>query len=1053
MYPQSCSQSSSRRQKLGRLLIPLFVALASTLAIASVGVPHLAFAEDMEPAAIVETAAEEANGTLAESGDTAESGDSDQSALVVTAPEQSAVVDDTPEQQVEQASSSAETPATKDSDELADDSAADPTADPVVDPATDPVVDSTDDPVTDPAVEPSTDPTKSITDASADAPGSEQDSTSDQNATAKEKPVEIPTEEKTDTESTAAEVDKNADDPATAEATGTKIAESIVAQLKPVVKKLAAKASTTSSDPFVIVIDAGHGGFDVGAVGNGLEEHALNLSIAKHIQELLQKFVNVVVYLTRSTNTSFTSETKTDLLARVNFAVQHHADVFISVHTNSGPSSAHGVEVIAQNDSSYRYALHTESMGLANAVFNAERAAGLASHRGVYTWDYDDSDAERKYPDGSIADYLSLLRNCRKNNIPAILIENLFISNAGDASYLRSDANRKKIAQAIVNGIANYYHLNNLVADSTGLRYLNDDKKTYATNAFKTVGKKTYYFGSDTYAAKAEQTIDGKLYYFDTDSCVMQTGWHKWDDGSWSYFDSNGPAATGWRLVSKKWYYLDPTTLRALTDCERAIKGKTYGFNSSCAMVTGWRKWSDGWTYADKDGAEHAGWLLDKKKWYYLDPTTLRAVENSEKKIGSKTYGFNTSCAMVTGWHKWADGSWTWADSNGAEKAGWLLLKKKWYYLDPTTLRAAVSEEREIKGKKYLFNSSCAMRTGWYQWPDGSWTWSASDGAERSGWQYINKKWYYFDLDTLRAVSDCEKEIKGKTYLFNSSCAMVTGWHKWDDGSWSWYGSDGAKRSGWQYIKNKWYYIDPDTLHALTSCTREIKGYTYRFNDSCAMVTGWYRWDDGSWSYYNTDKKSSTYGAMLTGDQTIDGIPFALGTSGRYYPQRIMGSTQTSVAQMARYYNATVGASKYPAIYKSKGASTISDFCRILFEEANAEGVRAEMLFAQVMLETGHLQFGGDVLPKQCNFGGIGATGNGVPGYSFKDVRTGLRVQTQHLKAYASTEPLNNACVDPRFSLVKRGSATTVYDLAGKWASDPRYGYSLTSIMNGILTA
>ena len=240
----------------------------------------------------------------------------------------------------------------------------------------------------------------------------------------------------------------------------TKIAESIVAQLKPVVKKLAAKASTTSSDPFVIVIDAGHGGFDVGAVGNGLEEHALNLSIAKHIQELLQKFVNVVVYLTRSTNTSFTSETKTDLLARVNFAVQHHADVFISVHTNSGPSSAHGVEVIAQNDSSYRYALHTESMGLANAVFNAERAAGLASHRGVYTWDYDDSDAERKYPDGSIADYLSLLRNCRKNNIPAILIENLFISNAGDASYLRSDANRKKIAQAIVNGIANYYHLN-----------------------------------------------------------------------------------------------------------------------------------------------------------------------------------------------------------------------------------------------------------------------------------------------------------------------------------------------------------------------------------------------------------------------------------------------------------------------------------------------------------------------------------------------------------------------------------------------------------------
>ncbi len=1046
MYPQSQPYTPSHRRKSGRLLTSLFLALMTTLAIASVGVPCLALAESAEPAVIVGTAAEEVSSAPADSSD------SDKSALAAAATEQSAVVDGTPKQQAEQAFPSTEAFETESDDESAINPIADPTVDPAADPATDPVVDpatdSTSDPAVNPTVDPAADPTKLTTDAPAVTPGTEQNSASSQNATTEENS----TGEKTDAKTAAAEAEKNADDPAAAEVAGTKIAESIAAQLKPVVKKLAAKTSTTSTDPFVIVIDAGHGGFDVGAVGNGLEEHALNLSIAKHIQELLQGFANVVVYMTRTTNTSFTSVTKTDLLARVNFAVQHHADVFISVHTNSGPSAAHGIEVIAQNDSSYRYALHTESMGLANAVFNAERAIGLASHSGVYTRDYG-SGAEGKYPDGSNADYLSLLRNCRKNNIPAILIENLFISNPGDAAYLRSDANRKKIAQAIVNGIANYYHLNNLVADSTGLRYLNDDKKTYATNAFKTVGKKTYYFGGDTYAVKADQTIGGKLYYFDTDSCVMQTGWHKWDDGSWSYFDSNGPAATGWRLVSKKWYYLDPTTLRALTDCERAIKGKTYGFNSSCAMVTGWRKWSDGWTYADKDGAEHAGWLLDKKKWYYLDPTTLRAVENSEKKIGSKTYGFNTSCAMVTGWHKWADGSWTWADSNGAEKAGWLLLKKKWYYLDPTTLRAAVSEEREIKGKKYLFNSSCAMRTGWYQWPDGSWTWSASDGAERSGWQYINKKWYYFDLDTLRAVSDCEKEIKGKTYLFNSSCAMVTGWHKWDDGSWSWYGSDGAKRSGWQYIKNKWYYIDPDTLHALTSCTREIKGYTYRFNDSCAMVTGWYRWDDGSWSYYNSDKKSSTYGAMLTGDQTIDGIPFALGTSGRYYPQRIMGSTQTSVAQMARYYNATVGASKYPAIYKSKGASTISDFCRILFEEANAEGVRAEMLFAQVMLETGHLQFGGDVLPKQCNFGGIGATGNGVPGYSFKDVRTGLRVQTQHLKAYASTEPLNNACVDPRFSLVKRGSATTVYDLAGKWASDPRYGYSLTSIMNGILTA
>ena len=981
MYLQPHSHTLSLRRQPEGLLTSIFVVALTAFTIACLAAPRLAFADDVEPTAVVEEAAEATSETSVGSDDP------DKQTPVATAPEQSMTVVDKTDSSGTSVTSADDANGSDDTQTLSNDSADQQTEQGT---SAEDNSDSADgkDAGAD-ALDAETDDTSDASTDDQNAAGDTGNSAAQSDAAEEQATEDKTTENNKDAPSSSVTTEEKTDTSSSAEAAEAAIAESIASQLKPVVKRLAASTSTKSTDPFVIVIDAGHGGFDVGAVGNGLEEHALNLSIAKHIQELLRGFANVVVYMTRTTNTSFTSVTKTDLLARVNFAVQHHADVFISVHTNSGPSAAHGVEVIAQNDSSYRYALHKESMGLANAVFNAERAIGLASHSGVYTRDYG-SGAEGKYPDGSNADYLSLLRNCRKNNIPAILIENLFISNAGDAAYLKSDANRKKIARAIVNGIANYYNLDNLVADSTGLRYLNEDKKTYATNAFKTVGKKTYYFGSDTYAVKAEQTIDDKLYYFDTDSCVMQTGWHKWDDCSWSYFDSNGPAATGWRLVSKKWYYLDPTTLRALTDCERTIKGKTYGFNSSCAMVTGWKKWSDGWSYADKDGAEHAGWLLEKKKSYYLDPTTLRA---------------------------------------------------------------AVSEEREIKGKKYLFNSSCAMRTGWYQWPDGSWTWSASDGAERSGWQYINKKWYYFDLDTLRAVSDCEKEIKGKKYLFNSSCAMRTGWYQWPDGSWTWSANDGAERSGWQYINKKWYYLDPDTLHALMSCTREIKGHTYRFGDSCAMVTGWYRWGDGSWSYYNADKKSSIYGAMLTGNQTIDGIPFALGTSGMYYPQPIMGTTQTSIAQMARYYNATVGASKYPSIYKSKGASTISDFCRILYEEANAEGVRAEMLFAQVMLETGGLQFGGEVKVYQCNFGGIGATDTNPDPATFKSVREGLRAQTQHLKAYASTEPLNNACLDPRFNLVKRGSATTVYDLAGKWASASNYGYSLTDIMNRLLAS
>ena len=74
------------------------------------------------------------------------------------------------------------------------------------------------------------------------------------------------------------------------------------------------------------------------------------------------------------------------------------------------------------------------------------------------------------------------------------------------------------------------------------------------------------------------------------------------------------------------------------------------------------------------------------------------------------------------------------------------------------------------------------------------------------------------------------------------------------------------------------------------------------------------------------------------------------------------------------------------------------------------------------MLETGWLQYGGDSGASQFNFAGIGTTGGGVAGVSYPDVRTGIRAQVQHLKAYACEEALNQDCVDTRFDLVTRGS-------------------------------
>lgn len=181
----------------------------------------------------------------------------------------------------------------------------------------------------------------------------------------------------------------------------------------------------------------------------------------------------------------------------------------------------------------------------------------------------------------------------------------------------------------------------------------------------------------------------------------------------------------------------------------------------------------------------------------------------------------------------------------------------------------------------------------------------------------------------------------------------------------------------------------------------------------------------------------------------------------------IMGKSLCTVDQLIKYYNYNAsGYDTFNAKYKNEydgclakgGASTIEEFAKIFYEEANAEGVRAEIAFAQCMKETGFLKYGGDVLPNQYNYAGIGATG-AVHGAEFKDVRTGIRAQIQHLKAYASNSKLVNDCVDPRFNLVKRNSAEYVEWLGIQenpnglgWASAKNYGYSIVQMVNVLLS-
>ena len=357
------------------------------------------------------------------------------------------------------------------------------------------------------------------------------------------------------------------------------------------------------------------------------------------------------------------------------------------------------------------------------------------------------------------------------------------------------------------------------------------------------------------------------------------------------------------------------------------------------------------------------------------------------------------------GWKK-LGGSWYWfANSAAATQNSWIKQGGTWYWLTDSGAMAT-GWAKAADGKWYYFDGSGAMQTGWAK-VGGAWYYLSGSGAMQTGWLKLGGTWYWLDPE---------------------SGAMATGWAKAADGKWYYFEGSGAMRSGgWMKQGGTWYYL----------------------NGSGAMHTGWL--DLGGKRYYLSES-----GAMVTGKVTIEGETYRFDSSGALLPSdSIMGPSLATVDQMVALFNAQ--GVPYPVDkYTSRGAATIKDFCQVLLDQARSEDVRAEVLFAQAMVETGWLQFGGDVDRNgkvQCNFGGLGATGNGVAGEEFPDVKTGLLAQAQHLKGYASTAPLNQSCVDTRFGLLagKRGSAPTVDKLSGTWAADKTYGTKVMNVVDKLL--
>ena len=222
--------------------------------------------------------------------------------------------------------------------------------------------------------------------------------------------------------------------------------------------------------PFVVVLDAGHGGHDTGNVGNGYREKNIALNIVLEVGSILEKQEGIKVIYTRKTDKFV------DLFVRGAIANEADADLFVSVHCNSHSSQAYGTETFVLG-------LHANQRNLEVAKKENEVIFLEENYEENYAG-YDPNAPEsfigltlmqEEYLDQSIM-LAGLIQNNFTNKLhrhdrsvkqagfivlhqsymPSVLVETGFLTNNKEGAYLNSKKGQKEMAGAIAEGILSY---------------------------------------------------------------------------------------------------------------------------------------------------------------------------------------------------------------------------------------------------------------------------------------------------------------------------------------------------------------------------------------------------------------------------------------------------------------------------------------------------------------------------------------------------------------------------------------------------------------------
>ena len=163
----------------------------------------------------------------------------------------------------------------------------------------------------------------------------------------------------------------------------------------------------------------------------------------------------------------------------------------------------------------------------------------------------------------------------------------------------------------------------------------------------------------------------------------------------------------------------------------------------------------------------------------------------------------------------------------------------------------------------------------------------------------------------------------------------------------------------------------------------------------------------------------------------------------------VLGSSLLTPGQITAWYASTGIVSRSPV--------AVSDLAAAFIDEGAAQGVRGDIAFAQSMLETGYLRYGGQVKPADLNFSGLGACDTCSRGLAFPSAQLGVRAQIQHLYAYAAAgaDPavLARPLADVRFTYVRPYGKAALWEQMGNgnWATDPDYAGKVLGVWGSML--